>query len=65
VDGGPNCHVFNEEKYFCFLIRKKIKVSVALGITTEFDGVGIAAFEAEDGNLQVLMPAYLSCREKV
>jgi hypothetical protein len=65
VDGGPNCHVFNEEKYFCFLIRKKIKVSVALGITTEFDGVGIAAFEAEDGNLQVLMPAYLSRREKV
>lgn len=40
-------------------------MSVALGITTEFDGVGIAAFEAEDGNLQVLMPAYLSRREKV
>ena len=65
MDGGANCHVFNEEKYFSMLIRKKIEVDVALEMKTEFDGVGLVAFEAEEGKLKMLMPAYLSRREKM
>ena len=64
MDGGANCHVFNEEKFFIVLFKRPIKVKVALEITSEFDGVGISAYEAEEGKIRLLWPAYLSKKEK-
>jgi hypothetical protein len=65
VDGGANCHVFNEECYFVVLYRKEIKCSLANGEKSQFQGVGIAVGEISPGNFVLLAPSYLSTKDDV
>ena len=65
VDGGANCHVFNEERFFFLLYKKKINVDIALGVTSTFQGIELVAMQGENPKLKILGPSYYAPQEKV
>ena len=65
VDGGANCHVLNEEKYFMLLYKREINCNLACGEKTKFQGVGIAILEVAPGIYLPIAPAYLSTKDTV
>ena len=65
VDGGANCHVLTEEKWFIILFRKEINCTLACGEKSRFQGIGIAVVEISPGTFITLAPAYLSTKDDV
>ena len=64
MDGGANCHVFNDAKHFILLYKKTVKCTLACGEKTNFQGIGIAIAEV-DGVFIILAPSYLSTKDDV
>ena len=59
MDGGANCNVINDEKYFILLHKKPIKCGLALNSKSEVQGIGLAAFSLPNiKNYFILAPTY-------
>ncbi len=65
MNGGMNCHIFDEEIYFIVLYRKEVKCILAFENKTRYEGIGITITELTDRTFVILAPSWLPMKDNI